>query len=614
MHFPLLAPLVLLQISSFSLSRLEANIVEACIDTETNPALVTECETASARGYENSSDVRELFLKVPMGDAEMDSLLESQLEDGSWPDVDYINSGKGFWQASIHAFRVHRLAIKYRKDGSRKALAGALCGIDYWFEASPQPSNWWHREIGIPRIMGPAFLLLKTEMGPERMAKAAELMSAAKLHKTGQNRIWLAGNVLLRAVLMEDPQTAVRARDALLSEIAFRDGEEGLQRDFSFHQHGAQLQMGNYGLSYGATLSWWARVLEGTGLDFPLQEKDLLRQYLQNGLSELIYNGRFDPNACARHVFPNAQSGKALCVRYAAINLGMGTGSSESARYYPSSDFGVYRGKGWYASLRMQSSRTIGFENVNEENMKGYFSSDGALLVRVDGNEYDNIWPVWNWHHIPGATTWDDGFPIWGNRCGNAAPSSPPYNKSSKVSGLVSNRCMIAAMDFDRDSLTCKKAWFFYENGIVCLGAGITKPGASTVTTTVEQNLLKGSVKKGKDYAYHRGISYIILEGSAWSVSSGEQQGKWSWMGPELSGEDVALPVFEMTISHGASPSGASYAYAVFPGERPRDAKRCLKTVQILSNTTERQSVSIDGNVLTVIWEPFSLTAVREEK
>lgn len=608
MLLPGLICAMLVQAAPISLQKVTDNIVAAWMDTEPDPDMQLECITASSSGRENGADARELFLKVPMSDAEVSSLVSSQLGDGSWPDIDYGNDGIGFWEPSLHAFRISRLAIYYCQKGSGDALDCALKAMDYWFSAPLKYTNWWHAEIGIPRLLGPAFLMLKERMGPERLEKAIGIMPSASIQYSGQNKVWLAGNVLLKALLLNDKNMAVQARDEILSELRFADyGEEGLQYDFSFHQHGPQLQQGNYGLSFAVTMSQWARAFEGTGLNFTPEQLELLRSYIRNGLCVLVWNNLFDTNACGRHVFPNSQRGKALCVHYAARNIGLDEKIGPLAIYYPCSDFGVYRGKGWYASIRMQSCRTIGFENTNDENMKGYFSSDGALLVRVDGEEYNDIWPVWDWHHIPGVTAWDDGKPIWGKRNGNGAEAIRPYNNSSKVAGLVKDRYMIAAMDYDRDTLTCRKAWFFFDKGIVCLGAGITKPGESRVTTTIEQSWFQGRMRKGVNWARNGSMCYFLLSDADYEADVLEHKGQWNWMSPELPTSQIGGRVFEMVIDHGSNPVDASYAYAVIPGRSLCRAKRCIKTIEVMDNNTHRQCITVGKTTMSVDWDRFEL-------
>lgn len=596
-----------LQVSPVSLSQVADNIISCCVETESEHILIKECEIASEKGMENNSDVRELFLKVPMTGQEFKELSTSQNSDGSWPDINYTDEHKGIWQPSLHAIRIHRLAIKYCQTKNPEVLSCVLKAIDYWSLAPLKYNNWWHKEIGIPRLLGPAFVMLKDKMDRDQLKAAISIMSSSHIYRSGQNKVWLAGNVLIRSILEDDIVSATQARDAILSELHFSNNEEGIQPDYSFHQHGPQFQSGNYGLSFALSMSFWAKVLKGTGLDFPQEHTEFLRAYIQNALACLVWKGRMDPNACARQVFPNTLMGKALCIRYAALNMGVNPDSGQLAIYYPYSDYGIYRSKDWYASVRMQSSRTIGFETTNSENMKGYFSSDGALLVRVSGDEYDDIWPVWNWHHVPGVTSWNDGYQIWGKRNGNGARSKWPYNRSEKVAGLVKDGYMIAAMDYDRDSLTCRKAWFFFEQGIICLGAGITRSGSAVVTTAVEQNRLKGRILHGKDFIRHRNISYFTLSNSSFNLKPVLHKGSWSWMSPALPDETVTDSVFEIVIDHGANPRNADYVYAVIPGKTLAFTRKVLKKIEIHENTDCRQCVSVDGKIMTVVWEPFSL-------
>lgn len=596
--------------SAISLGTLTENICRMMLATESDPATIEACTLVSDKGFENASDVRELYLKVPMTDAELDSLCRTQCPDGSWPDIDYTDKNRGSWQPSLHAFRICRMAIRYRSCGDKKALESALLAIRFWIKAGIVCSNWWHNEIGIPRLMGPAFILLKDEMDAATKEGAVAVMAASGFRQTGQNRIWQAGNVLLRALLQDDAALVSEARDVLISEMRLCPGEEGLQPDWSFHQHGPQLQFGNYGMSYAVTMSWWARALSGTGLDFPEEKFGYLQSYVSKGLGLTLWNGWFDHNACGRQVFPNAQIGKALCVKVAASNLGLDLEVAPGGHYYPCSDYGIYVGKGWYASLRMQSLRTKGFENTNSENMKGYFTADGALLVRVEGDEYNNIAPIWEAHHIPGVTAWDDGTPVWGNRNGpghTPGEDEGPYNRASLVAGKTDGSCMAVAMDYDRDTLTCRKAYFFFEGGVVCLGAGISKPGRSRVTTTVEQNILKGEVRTGRRWATHRGISYLLLSDSDYTAGPSSHTGKWSWICPAFPDTDVRGDVFEMVLDHGVAPQGASYAYAVLPGVELNNRSARRQDIKVLSNTTSLQSVLAGGRKMEISWDPFEI-------
>ena len=84
-------------------------------------------------------------------------------------------------------------------------------------------------------------------------------------------------------------------------------------------------------------------------------------------------------------------------------------------------------------------------------------------------------------------------------------------------------------------------------------------------------------------------------------------KGSWSWMSPALPDETVTDSVFEIVIDHGTAPKNADYAYVVIPGKSLTFTRKILNKIKILENTDCRQCVSVDGKIMTVIWEPFSL-------
>lgn len=80
----------------------------------------------------------------------------------------------------------------------------------------------------------------------------------------------------MRGLLLRDSGRLAEAAEAIWSEIAVST-EEGVQPDFSFHQHGAQQQFGNYGLAYAVNMSRWARVLRDTPWQMPPAKLSVFR-------------------------------------------------------------------------------------------------------------------------------------------------------------------------------------------------------------------------------------------------------------------------------------------------------------------------------------------------
>ena len=59
--------------------------------------------------------------------------------------------------------------------------------------------------------------------------------------------------------------------------------DEGIQRDFSFHQHGPQLYNGGYGLTFMIDMCNYATVLAGTRYAFAHDKLSLLADHLFEG-------------------------------------------------------------------------------------------------------------------------------------------------------------------------------------------------------------------------------------------------------------------------------------------------------------------------------------------
>jgi chondroitin AC lyase len=273
--------------------------------------------------------------------------------------------------------------------------------LGHWLEHDYLNPNWWHNQIGVPRNIGFTLLLLEPELTPEELQAGLKILERSTIKMTGQNRVWLAGNVLMRALLQNDADLARQARDVINSEFVV-SADEGLQVDHSFHQHGPQLQLGNYGLAFANDGVTWLQNLRGTALALDEDKVRLLRDYLLQGLSPVVWRARMDISSCARQLTPHSPTAKARSV--ARLLTAMQTSDPDHAAAYHEalrvqmiedgeknpltgnrlfwrSDYLVDRRADYCASVKMSSARTIGSEVVNEENLSGRHLGDGALYV-----------------------------------------------------------------------------------------------------------------------------------------------------------------------------------------------------------------------------------------
>lgn len=544
--------------------------------------------------------------------------LASQAPDGSWADIPYGNRNRSSWRPLEHLRRLLALALACQGPGSNlegePALRAAVRrGIAYWVERDPQSDNWWQNTIGMQQALVPVLLLSREDLMAQAPAvwkgACAQLARSHVDKMTGTNLVWEAGNLLSLGALTDDEPLIARMLDLITHEIAVTEAE-GVQPDFSFHQHGAQLNAGNYGLSFVPTAARNALLVRGTRLEFP-QDKIAVLSSFESEFQEWVVWGRYlDLSSCGRQLdMPNAQMGKAKAIAQAALLLAQlepsqaphwqgfaarvtgdqppEAGAPAGDRYYWRSDFLVHRPGRWYASVKMFSTRVLRTETkVNDENLRGYHLSDGMMQLLVRGDEYENIQPAWDWRKLPGVTfkATTAGYPY-----GNSPETE--HNPSSFVGGAVDSGAhgegyAVAAMDIVKEDVSAHKGWFCFPGGIVCLGTAIRSGAPETVTTDINQCLLHGPIDiQRRDGAWvslpaadgtpldadirgllHDGVGYVLLAPGAWALSAGPQTGSWSLLHKEGgSPAPVTRQVFNLWVDHGIRPQEGSYAYAVLP-------------------------------------------------
>ena len=201
----LLAAFLFLSVKVFSqtprdeLEQIRQNYTRSLIDSNNDSDLLNRILAGIPPETEMSDQVVvELHQRYPFN-------LDNINEDGSWPDIDYNDTKRSGWDAKKHADRILELAKLYHAEGPSCTWSPRFStvihrALDYWFRTKPVCKNWWYNEIGIPKTFGPAFLLLRTQMRPDELKEAVKVMDNARFGMTGQNKVWLAGNVLMVAV------------------------------------------------------------------------------------------------------------------------------------------------------------------------------------------------------------------------------------------------------------------------------------------------------------------------------------------------------------------------------------------------------------------------------
>lgn len=588
--------------------------------------------------YFSDQMVVELLDRYPIQEELIDKYVSTIEDNGSWVDIDYHSQERSGWRPKIHVERILLLTRAYANKNhkaykSKKVETTIHQALSFWFDAKLVCPNWWYNQIGVPKTLGAAVLLFEDRLTEQEKVGAIEVLGKSKFGMTGQNKVWLAGNVLIKAMLEEDMETIAKAQEQIFSEIKIGEGNnEGIKTDWAFHQHGTQQQFGNYGAAFLATTSFWAKVFAGTNYAIDQERLDLMYSLITQGYQRVLWKGYLDINGLGRQFFKQAQRHKALSVLFSSRMLAEvdaknkhsyqklidentfgleGERSFTGLYHFWLSDQTVQRSRGWMASVKMSSNRVIGTESGNGDNKKGYYLADGATYTYVDGDEYYNTAAVWDWRKIPGTTTYQTDLPLkefsWG---GNK-------NRSDFVGNVNDGRYGLTAMDLNHDGLTGRKSWFFTPDYVLCLGAAITSDSVCKVATTIEQNLKKGELfvlkeADGLQKYYHYKTGYIVWREGV-TTQTRTQSGSWHDIMstyPNQSSEVDTKEIVTIFQEHGMSPKSESYQYLLLPNKSKDEVERFdVKDIKVLANDKDLQVVDLveEEKLLVAAYTPQNM-------
>ena len=533
------------------------------------------------------------ILDVEVDEENIDLLLKTLTEDGQWPDIDYNSKTRGAWSPRDHLGNLLDIAIAYQTKGSKYYRKDEISekvhlALNHWLENDFMSPNWWHPQIGTPKLIAPLMILMEAELSIEQMDLGYKILERSKMGKTGQNKVWLSGNVLFTSLLKKDIDTIKLASESIQEELVV-SMNEGVQPDWSYHQHGPQLQFGNYGLSYVNDMIKWISILRNTAFQFDEMKVSILRDYVLKGQQWVTWKNQLDISACGRQLFIDSPELKAAglsshFIRMETLDPEFANAYKRANQYenlsghkhFWRSDFQVWRNPDFYLSVKMCSERVIGAESCNSENIQGYYMGDGATFLYQSGEEYRNIFPFLDWKKIPGTTTMQDNEPL-------PVLTARGYRiESNFVGGVSDGEIGVAVMDYNRNGLKARKSWFMFDGKIICLGAGISSNNGLSVTTGVNQTYLNGEATikineqisrvqgrqtlKSPSWILHDNIGYFFPDGGNLVMRAENIEGSWNWVTKRYPDERMEADLFRLWFDHGKNPQGSSYEYILVPG------------------------------------------------
>lgn len=558
-------------------------------------------------------------------------------KDGSWSDIEYGSKDITKWKPSVHLDRVKAFAQAYISEGgfynNKDAVKNAIISaLRFWYVQNPKSNNWWHNEIASPQALGEIMILMQYSAQPFPAGLQDSIMQRMKqgdvFAKTGANKLDIALHMIYRACITKDKSLMDTAVQQAFQPIVFTTAE-GIQYDYSYLQHGPQLQISSYGLVFLSGEYKVASWVQGTSYALSGEQLKILNHYFLNSFLTAIRGRYIDFNTEGRGISRkdildkkglavNGKNNSLLEMAKAVssentevINTAIERISEQKSpgfslrpvhNYFWKADYTQHMRSAYTFNVRMVSNRTKRTESGNNENLLGKFLPDGSTNIQRSGKEYFNIMPVWEWDKIPGITARDfnaDQQTVvqWGEN-----------GSTSFVGGVSDSLYGVSCYDMDYDSVKAKKAWFFFDKEVICLGAGISSITSEEIVTTMNQCWLTGKVKffadgkettVKKDYSanninwvWHDSVGYFFYKPVNVSVTAQKQKGSWKRINASQPKEEVEGDVFKLWLNHGTKPTDSSYAYSVIPGVGLNEMNRMSSlTIKIINNNSKIQAV-----------------------
>lgn len=586
---------------------------------------------------------RELLMRGEAPDVDVvRGYVASLGENGKWADINYADPTPATWSTSGHLQRVRMIArsvVDPKSPLYNDAKAEAAMGraLDDWSANKYKNPNWWHNDIGVPRIMVEVIVLLGDRLKGERREGALGILHQYGKAKAGggTNTIWMATLAMLYGALTRDG-ALVAANSRMISDEIHVTKGDGIQDDNSFHQHSSRLQQFHYG---GAFINETARLgwqLRGTPWAIPMNKLQIVADCVLGGSQWMVRGTTTVPGTLDRSVSrPGAMNGgdlretarflrEALPASAPALDALVarqdGTGKPlDGYRWYPRSDFAVYQRPAFGFFLKTLSDRTLTTESINGENQRGHLLNSGDHYLLRDGEEYTQMPPVWDWEALPGVT--------YGRGAGEPVRQGFVGSVSDGQSGATTMDSRFASKA--GAALGVKKLWASHGDVTVCLMADLTATGVEApIHTALDQCLMRGAVTVCKPngelqrlergevaagpmkWVQHSGFAYAPLGDTPVALKLGAVTGAWSGINKSGSKQSVTVPVFLPTLEHGTAPQGAASGFVIGAAATPGEAQKLFAAPswKVLRNDATCQAVRFnDGTVMAAFYGAGSI-------
>ena len=494
-------------------------------------------QSGSGVTLEKLQSYKEVVLKNLKENYAAQSFISTMLSDGSWADINY-NSAESY----VHLQRCKDIALEiYSLQENDDKIASLSKALDYYFNQNISlESAWYVNHITVPQELSEILLLAGSQLPKQTESAIKSYLENKRTYLnsiytfTGANEMEISLWMINLALYTSDTKNLQVSLNRIESELMMitklesqynprkvflngvYSGMPGIQTDYSGLFHESQLYSGGYCMTLVKKISIFLSDAYESGLTDGLYLEDYIDHILEH-YSWIFYKKQMDFNTVGRYIAlmgtdengntvsnsttnSNGTSMKQTLGRLAAIDgiyrseelqsfarlwsASIPTTSYvEGNRYFYKPYYMVNQKQSYMASLRMSSDRVNASEQVSWCNLKGKYLADGCMYIYRTTEEFNDIFAAWDWNKIPGTTSFSDKQIVYSENQDYKNPGS-----DTKLAGGVSDANHgVAAMQLVREGLSAKKAWFMFDNEIVCLGSDISNTTDYNAITTVNQ-------------------------------------------------------------------------------------------------------------------------------
>ena len=477
----------------------------------------------------------------------------------------------------------------------------------------------------------------------------------------GGNQTDLSKVTILSGALKQDSARIQEGADGLLTVLNFVKEGQGFYRDGSFIDHTDVAYTGAYGNVLMDGFSQILPMIANTSFALPAEKTAILYEWIDRAYFPIILNGELMDMTRGRSISRATAESHAAAIEALRGIVRIAQASDETQKrhllsavkgriaedtfYIPYQNLKSYtdislfekllnddtipavkpetflhsfhnmdkfvynNAENHFAiALSMYSDRTQNYEDMNNENRHGWYTSDGMVyLYNNDLTHYsEGYWPTVDPYKMPGTTEL-----VTAREDGSGQVNLP---SSFVGASKFDEKNAAVAMDFTNynEELSARKAWFIFGDKIVMLTTNIQNKSSDASVTTIENRKLVPD-KNTKIYVNGEEISadkvtndavdtfyletvdpnqrigYAFLTPLSLDIEKQTRTHSWS----EINYGQPSDPVTNtfVTATHTTQQNGENLAYVLVPNQDQEALNVAKDTVKVVVQNNDLQVV-----------------------